>query len=107
MRETVVNYFTDKEESIISILVALGMRSNSAKVLVFLSSTEITTSRQIERGTDLRQPDVSLAIKDLTARGWVRAMQDSPSRKGRPRKIYSLSMSVPEIIGTITTERVS
>ena len=47
--------FTEKEEELADLLSEVGLKKNVAKVLVYLANTEEATSREIERGTDLRQ----------------------------------------------------
>ena len=71
MREEVVQYFSEKEEEFANLLIDIGMKRNVAKVLVFLIYAKEATSRSIERGIDLRQPEVSLAIKYMAGQGWV------------------------------------
>ena len=55
-----VMYFTDKEVEFVHLLVNIGIQRTVATVLVFLANTTGATSRDIERGTDLRQPEVRL-----------------------------------------------
>ena len=57
IRTVSVSYFTKKEEELTNLLVEIGTKTNIAKVLVFLVNSPEATSRQIERGTDLRQPE--------------------------------------------------
>jgi predicted transcriptional regulator len=101
MRTENVQYFTEKEEEFANLLIEIGTKKNVAKVLVFLTNVPEATSRAIERGTDLRQPEVSLAIKYMTEQGWI-TIQGIPSeRKGRPNKKYTLVVPVNKIIATI------
>lgn len=101
MREEVVQYFSEKEEEFASLLIDIGMKRNVAKVLVFLVYTKEATSRAIERGIDLRQPEVSLAIKYMAGQGWVTSDEIPSAKKGRPNKKYSLAMPVREIMAAI------
>ncbi|HII76103.1 MAG TPA: ArsR family transcriptional regulator, partial [Methanolinea sp.] len=59
MKSRNVMYFTPREEEFADLLVRIGLKKNVAKVLVYLAHTPEATSRDIERGTDLRQPEVS------------------------------------------------
>jgi predicted transcriptional regulator len=106
MRQERVQFFTEKEEEFISLLIAAGTRKNIALVIVFLANTPEGSSREIERGTDLRQPDVSLAIKFLTERGWIRVRDILVAHKGRPTKIYALAMPLSGIVDGIWKEKV-
>jgi predicted transcriptional regulator len=65
-----VMYFTEKEEEFANLLIEIGTKRNVAKVLVFLANIPEATSREIERGTDLRQPEVSIAMGYLMEQGW-------------------------------------
>jgi len=105
MKQENVMYFTDKEEEFVNLLIAIGITKNIAKVLVFLANTPETTSRAIERGVDMRQPEVSIAMKSLIDRGWIRSRESSAESKGRPMKIYELAKSINEIIESIENEK--
>jgi predicted transcriptional regulator len=101
MRQENVHYFTDTEEKFTNLLIGIGIRKNVATVLVFLINVPEATSRAIERGVDLRQPEVSIAIKYMTGQGWIKS-QDIPSeRKGRPNKKYSLGIPAKKIMATL------
>jgi predicted transcriptional regulator len=101
MRTENVQYFTEKEEEFANLLIEIGMKKNVAKVLVFLTNIPEATSRAIERGTDLRQPEVSLAFKYMAGQGWITSKEIPSEKKGRPNKKYSLAVSVKEIMATI------
>mgnify|MGYP001045596925 FL=1 len=64
-----IQLFTEKEEEFVNLLIEIGTRRNVAKMLVYLANIKEATSRDIERGTDLRQPEVSIAIKYLADQG--------------------------------------
>ena len=97
-REEEVSYFTKKEEEFVNLLIELGMKKNIAKVLIFLGNIPETTSRDIERGADLRQPEVSLAMQYLMEQHWVTAHETRGERKGRPEKVYTLARPLAEIM---------
>jgi len=98
-------FFTDHEEEFVRLLVSLGIQKNIAKVLVYLASAGDVTSRQMERGGDLRQPEVSLAMRYLSERNWVRSYDAGTTGKGRPIRIYSLARPIEDIIGDIEEEK--
>ena len=97
MREDIIQFFTDQEEEFIHALVKIGQTRTVASVLVFLSKTPEATSRDIERGTDLRQSEVSMAMKYLLERTWVTRRDDPTLRKGQPIKIYTLVVPMTKI----------
>lgn len=98
-------YFTPREEEFADLLVRIGLKKNVAKVLVYLAHTPEATSRDIERGTDLRQPEVSIAMATMMDQRWVENRETKAENKGRPVKIYRLSQPVGEIMDTIEKEK--
>jgi len=101
MRQEIVMYFTEKEERFANLLIEIGMKRDVARVLVFLTVTPIATSRAIERGTDLRQPEVSIAMRYLMEQGWIKSRESKAESKGRPVKIYELAKPITEIMDGI------
>ena len=104
MRTENVTYFTEKEEEFANLLIETGTKKNVAKVLVFLANIPEATSRVIERGTDLRQPEVSIAMHYLTDQGWIRIRESKAESKGRPVKIYELAKPITDIMDSIEKE---
>ena len=98
MYEQKINFFTEKEEEFVNLFRKIGTKRNVAIVLVFLANVPDASSHDIERGTDLRQPEVSYAIKYLTPLKWIRYRDISSDRKGRPVRQYSLEVPFNEII---------
>lgn len=100
-----ITYFTDRQEAFVNLLIRCGTRKNAANVLVFLANTPEATSRAIEQGCDLRQPEVSIATKYLIGKGWVSNEEMKGDYQGRPAKIFRLSKSLSEIIKKIEEEK--
>jgi predicted transcriptional regulator len=100
-----LRHFTDKEEEFASLLIEIGTKKNVAKVLVFLANTPEATSRAIERGTDMRQPEVSIAMKYLMNQDWIKSCEIPSENKGRPSKVYELAKSITEIMKCIENEK--
>ena len=105
MIEKTINLFTDKEEEFVSILVRIGTKQTIAKTLVFLARLKTATSREIEHGADLRQPEVSLAVKYLSEKGWIESRESVTPMKGRPIKIWTLNVPVDKILDAISREK--
>ena len=101
MIEQNILIFTEKEEEFANLLIAVGTKKNVAKVLVYLLNTNEATARAIERGTDLRQPEVSMALKYMADHGWVMSTKIPSERNGRPNNKYSLAIPKKEIIAAI------
>ncbi len=105
MRSRNVLYFTQKEEEFANLLIRIGIKRNVAKVLVYLAHTPEATSRDIERGTDLRQPEVSIAMAFMIEQKWVESRETKAENKGRPVKIYKLALPISEIMDIIEKEK--
>lgn len=105
MRSRNVLYFTQKEEEFANLLIRIGIKRNVAKVLVYLAHTPEATSRDIERGTDLRQPEVSIAMAFMIEQKWVENRETKAENKGRPVKIYKLALPISEIMDIIEKEK--
>jgi predicted transcriptional regulator len=105
MRTKNVMYFTQEEEDLANLLIKTGLKRNVGRVLVYLAHNPEATSREIERGTDLRQPEVSLAMGALIDQTWVENREIKAENKGRPVKIYRLSRPFGEIIDTVEREK--
>ena len=105
MRTESITYFTEKEEEFATLLIEIGTKKNVAKALVFLANIPEATSRAIERGTDLRQPEISLAMHYLMKQRWVSIRESKADSKGRPVKIYVLAKPIAEIMESIEKEK--
>jgi len=104
MRTEKISYFTEKEEEFAHLLTKIGIPKNIAAVLVFLANVPESTSRAVEKGTDLRQPEISLAMKYLVDEGWVASRKYKTVGKGRPMKIYKLKRPLSEILDILEKE---
>ena len=84
-----------------STLEQFGLTRIEAKILSFLVEGK-ATGRDIERKMDLRQPEVSVGIKALQARGWVRGAElVAKEGKGRKEKTYELALLFGKIVNEI------
>ncbi len=98
MRKLDIKQFDEKEEEIADALISLGVGRMAAMALAYLQDTKSATSPDFERGAGLRQPEVSLAMRELMERDWVTEREEKKPGKGRPYKIYSLKVSFDKII---------
>ena len=89
-----------------SILMKIGLKRNVAKVLTYLAGVPEATSREIEIGSDLRQPEVSIAMREIRRLEWVRERDERNPGKGRPYRIYKLNRSLPDIVQYLESENV-
>jgi predicted transcriptional regulator len=74
------------------------MSRPAARTLACLSKVNEATSIDLEMGTNLRQPEVSIAAKQLRERAWIQEREEKRPSKGRPLKIYSLKVGFKDII---------
>lgn len=75
------------------ILEVFGFPRVTAGTLAYLIKhpNEVLTTKEIERGSDLRQPEVSIALTQLAARKWVKVSEPPGGKgKGRPEKAYQI-----------------
>jgi predicted transcriptional regulator len=100
-----IQLFTEKEEEFVNLLIEIGTKRTIAKALMFLANIKEATSRDIERGTDLRQPEVSIAIRYLEDQGWIKSWKTPSDKKGRPVWNYALAVPVPEIMTSIKKQK--
>ena len=88
-----------------SILIQIGLKRNVAKVLTYLAAVTEATSREIEIGSDLRQPEVSIAMREIRRLDWVIERDEKNPGKGRPYRIYRLNKSLSEIVETLEEQK--
>ncbi|MBS3782773.1 MAG: ArsR family transcriptional regulator [Candidatus Thermoplasmatota archaeon] len=92
---------TKEQEELVDRLIKAGLQKNIARTLVFVASRDETKSREIEDATDLRQPEVSIAMQELRGKGWVTKRDIKKEGKGRPVHGYQLDKPIEEIIEEI------
>ena len=88
----------EKDLEIIEALQSLGVPRNVAKLITYLANVTEASSREIEMATNLRQPEVSIAMRTLRQNNWANERNIKAEGKGRPMKIYTLSVPIEEII---------
>jgi predicted transcriptional regulator len=101
MKTLKMKQLDEKDEEIADALFSLGMSRNAALTLAYMQNTNSATSSELERSARLRQPEVSIAIKQLKERDWVNEREEKKPGKGRPYKIYSLKVGFNDIIGQL------
>jgi predicted transcriptional regulator len=71
---------------------------NVAALITYLTNANEATSREIEMGTNLRQPEVSIGMRTLRENNWVEEHDVKVAGKGRPMKVYKLGVPIGKII---------
>jgi predicted transcriptional regulator len=105
MKKLNINQFDEKEEEIADALISLGLGRTVARTLAYLNNGEEATSVALEMGAGMRQPEVSIAMRELKERDWINEREEKKPGKGRPNKIYSLKVGFNKIITQLETER--
>jgi predicted transcriptional regulator len=73
-----------------------------ALTLACLIKGKVITSQEIEILTRLRQPEVSIAMRYLHKNNWIKVNEEKKSTgKGRPTKLYRLTVPMNQIINVI------
>jgi predicted transcriptional regulator len=104
--KTRANLALDKEDNeIIRLFTEIGMSRYLSKALMYISQVDECSSTDVERGTNLRQPEVSIAMQELRRRGWVKKRDLKGKGKGRPVHIYTSTIGLSEILKTIEQEK--
>jgi len=99
-----IKQFDEKDEEIADTLISLGISRNVAMTLAYMQNTNSATSIELERSARLRQPEVSIAAKQLIELGWINEREEKKPGKGRPIKIYSLKVRFNKIIAHLEKE---
>ena len=105
MRQFSVKVLDDDDREFVEVLRDLGIPRNVASMITYLANVEEATSREIEIGSALRQPEVSIAMRSLRDNGWVEEREVKKDGKGRPMKVYRLTISLEEIIRHFEDEK--
>jgi predicted transcriptional regulator len=105
MKTIKMNQFDDKEEEIADALISLGMSRNVSMMLAYMQNMKSATSIELERSARLRQPEVSIATKQLKELDWINEREEKKPGKGRPYKIYSLKVGFKDIIAQLEKQQ--
>jgi predicted transcriptional regulator len=105
MKESTVKILDDKDMEFVETLRSLGVPRNVATLITFLANVDEASSREIEMGSDLRQPEVSIAMRTLRENNWIEEKEIKREGKGRPMKVYALRASIDDIIKHFEEEK--
>ncbi len=105
MKESTVKVLDDKDLEFAETLRSLGVQRNVAILITYLANVDEASSRDIEMGSNLRQPEVSIAMRALRDNDWVSEKEVRRGGKGRPMKVYSLLTPIDEIIKHFEEEK--
>jgi predicted transcriptional regulator len=109
-----INYYDDIEEEINiidkiddigDILINLGVSKIVARTLTYLRNVDTATSIELQKGTGLSQPEISLAMRELKPLDWVDESEEKKPDRGRPNNVYSLKVEFKDIITNLETKK--
>ncbi len=83
---------------LVEVLQSIGVQRNYALVLTSLSADDWTDSTNLQKSCGLRQPEVSVAIRELLEEEMVEGEPQRNGQRGRPRHMYRLKGGLFEII---------
>ncbi|KAF5419099.1 MAG: ArsR family transcriptional regulator [Methanosarcinales archaeon] len=106
MKNQSVKVFDISDNEFADTLMGFGLKRNVAKTLTFLRNGDKVTSRDIEIASNLRQPEVSTAMRELDNLNWVIIKEVKKPGKGRPFKTYQLDKSINTIIDHLGKQKV-
>jgi predicted transcriptional regulator len=98
VKEFKVKMLDEEDHLFIETLKNVGMSGNVATTLAYLMNVDEASTREIEISTGLRQPEVSIVMRLMQKQSWISVRSEKDPGKGRPKKIYTLTAPVDEII---------
>ena len=107
MKESFVMRFDEKDIEVVETLKSLGVPRKVSNMIAYLASGTEATSREIERGSDLRQPEVSIALRTLRKNNWVEEKMSKSDGTGRPMKVYRLKAPIEDILHHYEQEKLN
>jgi predicted transcriptional regulator len=96
--------FNPREEKMIDLLQEMDISRSLARIIVFFSINDKCVCNDIQRVTELRQPEISMAMQYLREREWIITEPLHREKKGRPIINYRLAMPFDKIINTLIRE---
>jgi len=89
MKEVLKKDILEENKKAIDLLERLGCSRAKARVLIYFMNEKKGKSRDVERAMDLRQPEVSLGMKELVKGHYVTRQFLKKHGKGRPEILYT------------------
>jgi len=80
-----------RDEDTANLLTEIGLPRPQARILAHLARAGETASPALERAVDLRQPELSLHVQRLRARGLLTMRPVASGGRGRPTHHYRLA----------------
>lgn len=108
MDDEVLSKMGQSEYEMIELLRKVNVSRPVALTLACLSKGREVSSQSIEMLSGLRQPEVSVAMRYLRENNWVDIREEKKRQgKGRPIKLYRLTVPMDNIISKIEEQIIS
>jgi predicted transcriptional regulator len=89
-------------------LIKLGYSRTKAAVLAVMMDKTAKwpmTARDLERAADLRQPELSMVVKDFKEYKWLKESDlKKQGELGRPQKVYHLGLNRARLLNYVREE---
>ncbi|MCX6665987.1 MAG: ArsR family transcriptional regulator [Euryarchaeota archaeon] len=105
MKEKNFVVLDNEDEKAVQLFAELGMPKNLAKTLLYIYQVDECKTSDIEQCADLRQPEVSVAIRELRKKGWIKTRYVKKSGKGRPNHVYKPATTLSDVMKTFEQEK--
>jgi predicted transcriptional regulator len=105
IKEATVKVLDERDRDTIAALQTVGVKRNVATIIVYLKDLDEVAARDIEKGSELRQPEVSIAMRVLREKSWIAERKVKGNGKGRPTRRYKLTVPIDDIIGYYEEEK--
>ena len=104
MKEETSFKMSEKDDEILKTLSRMGFTHPKGKVLIYLLNFGEGKSRDMEQAMDLRQPEVSIAIREM--QDFLETKKLHKKARGRPVFVYKLKKPMLEIIDKIIKTKI-
>lgn len=104
MQEKEIFKMNEKDEKLLNLLSNIGYSIPESKVIVYLSNFKSSKSRDIETAMQLSQPEVSIAIKNIS--DLIEVDKTYKKARGRPVYIYKLKKDMHETVKNKADEKI-
>lgn len=100
MQDKQIHVLDDNENLAVTLFKKLGLTRNCARVMIYLiKQNRKMTSKEIEIGTDLGQPQISIAVKRLYNNNMIQKITNKEKiGNGRPHYIISTEIEMIELL---------
>jgi len=84
--------------------ISLGLGRSVARTLSSLQNVNEATTIELERSTGLRQPEVSIVMRQLKEHDWIKEREEKKPGKGKPFKICLLVLNYHQKLFILTNK---